>query len=242
MTDITESTLFKWLYTDRITTFQQTKWPVNARQWTPTVSNPQLCTRGWHLSTYTGVPEFARTNCELWTALGRGQSTNHDGAKIAFESVKLVEKVGVLDHMIAVTWAADCAERVLRLYEARYPDNPAPRQAIQAARDFVSGLIDKDAAYAAAYAANAAYAYADAANVAYAYADAAAARAAAAAAAAAARAAAAAAAVDDAAAAYAAAAAATAAAYAAAADGADAARSTERKWQTSRLLKLMVVK
>ena len=109
--------------------------------------------------------------------------------------------------------AIDVAEMVLPIYEKRYPENKAPREAIEAARSYLAGhisidqLLEKrhDAAATAAAAAAAAYAAADAA-AAYAAADAAAAAAAYAAA--------------DAAAAYAAAAYAAAAADAAAADDA----------------------
>ena len=48
-----------------------------------------------------------------------------------------------------VLWAADCAERVLPLFEARFPDDARPRVAVAAARA---------AAYAARAAAYAAYA------------------------------------------------------------------------------------
>ncbi|SFW69525.1 putative immunity protein [Amycolatopsis australiensis] len=36
-------------------------------------------------------------------------------------------------------WAADCAARVLPLYEARVPGDPRPRDAVAAARAFASG-------------------------------------------------------------------------------------------------------
>src|SRR4051812_38902981 len=65
-------------------------------------------------------------------------------------------------------FAIGCALCVLPIYEAKYPDNKAPREAIEAAKDYPNGIIDidklrikrKDAAYAAyaAYAADAAYA------------------------------------------------------------------------------------
>ena len=48
------------------------------------------------------------------------------------------------------------AESVLPVFEARYPDDKRPRLAIQAARDCLSGRIDRDAARAASYAADAA--------------------------------------------------------------------------------------
>ncbi len=55
---------------------------------------------------------------------------------------------------------AGFAERVLPIFEKRYPKDNRPRAAIQAVRDFVAGKITREqlrAAYAAAYAAYAAY-------------------------------------------------------------------------------------
>ena len=78
--------------------------------------------------------------------------------------------------------AISVAEIVLEIYEKRYPDNKAPREAIQAAKDYINetGItleeLRQKRAYAAAAAADAyadaAYAYADAADAAYAAADA----------------------------------------------------------------------
>jgi hypothetical protein len=62
--------------------------------------------------------------------------------------------------------AARCAETVLHIYEAKYPDDKRPRECIEACYRYERGEIDEDelkkyadaAAYAAAYAAYAAYA------------------------------------------------------------------------------------
>ena len=124
--------------------------------------------------------------------------------------------VRVLDRRLIETWAADCAEHVLPIFEATRPVEGRPRAAIEAVRAYHRGEIDREAVRTAAYP----YAAAAAAD----YAAAAAADAAAAAAAADA---------DDAAA-YAADAAAAAAA-AAAADADDA----ERSWQSDRLRELI---
>ena len=51
---------------------------------------------------------------------------------------------------------ADFAERVLHLFEEKYPGDKRPREAIQAARDFADGKIDTLTAHAAANAARAA--------------------------------------------------------------------------------------
>ena len=56
----------------------------------------------------------------------------------------------------AVLFAADCAEHVLPLFEARFPDDSRPRDAIVAARRFVDGEITIDDLEAAMYAARAA--------------------------------------------------------------------------------------
>ena len=76
---------------------------------------------------------------------------------------------GVLTPSQWVHWACDCAERVLPLFEAAYPNNKRPREAIRLARAAVDAAADAaraaaDAARAAADAADAAaYAAADAA-------------------------------------------------------------------------------
>jgi hypothetical protein len=45
------------------------------------------------------------------------------------------------DRRIVAVWAADCAERVLPLFEARSPDDPRARQAIDGVRAFARGEL-----------------------------------------------------------------------------------------------------
>jgi hypothetical protein len=45
------------------------------------------------------------------------------------------------DHQLLALWAADCAEHVLHLFEQVRPDDPRPRQAIEAARAWVRGEL-----------------------------------------------------------------------------------------------------
>lgn len=45
------------------------------------------------------------------------------------------------DHHLLALWAASCAEHVLPLFEAARPDDPRPRQAIEAARAWVRGEL-----------------------------------------------------------------------------------------------------
>ena len=167
-------TYYKWLKPDRTTTYQGVKWPKRVGVWTPDVT-PVMCVSGWHLATHEGIAEHARTGAVLWIAEGRGASVAA-GDKVAFSSARLVSQVGTLTQIIAVQWAAECAKRVLRHYEDRYPEDKRPREAIQAALKWAKDPTEAnraaaaDAAYvvyannAAAYAASdAAYAASDAA-------------------------------------------------------------------------------
>jgi hypothetical protein len=172
-------TYYKWLKPDRTTTYQGVKWPKRVGVWTPD-ETPVMCVSGWHLATHEGIAEHARTGAVLWIAEGRGESVAA-GDKVAFSSARLVSQVGTLTQIIAVQWAAECARRVLKHYEDRYPEDKRPREAIQAALKWAKDPTEANrnaAATAAAYAAYAASAaaYADAAASASAdaYADAAA--------------------------------------------------------------------
>ncbi len=46
-----------------------------------------------------------------------------------------------VDHHLLALWAADCAEHVLRLFEAARPDDPRAREAIEAARAWTRGEL-----------------------------------------------------------------------------------------------------
>jgi len=53
------------------------------------------------------------------------------------------------DHHLLALWAAACAEHVLHLFEQARPEDPRPRQAIEAARAWVRGELPMMAARAA---------------------------------------------------------------------------------------------
>lgn len=59
-------------------------------------------------------------------------------------------------HHLLALWAADCAERVLRLFEGANPDDKRPRQAIELTRAWVNGEITMKQAHNTAFTANAA--------------------------------------------------------------------------------------
>ena len=209
-------TYYKWLNPDHTTTYQHVKWPKRVGVWTPD-ETPKLCKSGWHLATHQGIAEHMQRDAVLWIAEGRGACDSAPD-KVAFTSARLVSAVGMLTQVIAVQWAAECAQRMLENYEDRYPNDKRPREAIDAALRWVKdpSKANRDAADAADAASNAAIAAANAATYANAAANAAAF-----------------AASNAADAAYDAADAAYAAAVA------SDARKKEREWQSDRLLKLL---
>lgn len=60
--------------------------------------------------------------------------------KVVARQARLVKRL-VWDERIARHFACDCAERVLPIFEDRFPDN-RPRAAIEAARQYADGRID----------------------------------------------------------------------------------------------------
>jgi len=70
-----------------------------------------------------------------------------------------VHRGGLLDeatHRLLAAWAADCAEHVLPLFAARYPDDDRPARAIETAHAWSRGEVDVTDAREAAFAAHAA--------------------------------------------------------------------------------------
>ena len=55
-------------------------------------------------------------------------------------------EVGALTKVQAVDFAADCAERVLPIFEGAYPTDDRPRKAIEAARSDASVAVARAAA------------------------------------------------------------------------------------------------
>jgi hypothetical protein len=70
-----------------------------------------------------------------------------------------IHRGGLLDeasHRLLASWAADCAEHVLPLFTAKYPEDGRPRRAIEMARAWARGEASVGEAREAACAAHAA--------------------------------------------------------------------------------------
>jgi hypothetical protein len=109
------------------------------------------CKDGWNkLLNYLGKTQADNEPLSIATII------QSNGIKDAVWALRAVEGK---DKEIRL-FAADCAELVLHIFENRYPNDDCPRKAIQAARDYANGVIDKyelaaarDAAWDAARAA-----------------------------------------------------------------------------------------
>lgn len=131
----------KWTRAGRVPSYQGGPALPPIGEWTDTVPHPKLCVRGWHACRW----EDARLHlaAELWVCELAGVVVQGPD-KVVAERCRLVRQVDT------PTWslfAADCAERALPLFEARYPDDRRPRRAIEAAR---AAAADAAAANAAA--------------------------------------------------------------------------------------------
>jgi hypothetical protein len=85
----------------------------------------------------------------IWRAEYDGEMVDLDD-KVVVRRARVTERIDAWNERTARLFAADCAERVLSLFESVYPGDDRPRAAIQAARDFADGRIDAaalDAAY-----------------------------------------------------------------------------------------------
>ena len=92
---------------------------------------------------------------EVWVAEIDDTEVIDAGDKIVVRRARIIEQTAWCDR-IARLFAADCAERVLPIFECERPGDDRPRLAIKAARDYANGAIDAaawDAAWDAAWAA-----------------------------------------------------------------------------------------
>ena len=138
--------------------------------WRSVEGEIEPCRNGLHLCEPTDLSQWLKIGASVWEAQAKGEAVR-DSNKTAVRTARLLRLVGTVDHKLLVEFACACAERVLPIFEAKYPKDDRPRKAIDVARKVAAGELPAaaDAAYTdAAYAA-----YTDAANAAYAAADAA---------------------------------------------------------------------
>lgn len=70
-----------------------------------------------------------------------GRATIDSGDKCVATRIRFLRHVETWNERTARLFAADCAERILPIYERAYPEGNAPRSAIEAARAYANGEI-----------------------------------------------------------------------------------------------------
>lgn len=80
------------------------------------------------------------------------------GDEVVARRMRLVRLAGVATRRALVSWACDCAERAVPLYERRYPDDGRVRACIETTRRYLDGDATLAEVRAARDAADAAYA------------------------------------------------------------------------------------
>jgi hypothetical protein len=124
-------------------------------EWMPEVEGElEPCRNGYHVVTLEQLPDWLG---ERIFEVEPGDEIVHEDDKSVTRTCRLTRECTGWNERTARLFACDCAERVLYLFEARYPDDGRPRKAIEIARRYAEGKATvgelntaRDAAWAAA--------------------------------------------------------------------------------------------
>ena len=129
-------------------------WEIGETRTIADVSRIKLCQYGYHSSpTLWDALQYANGPMACLVDVGESFGSDTDPAPKNVHAARTLIKAVNIDRELRL-FAADCAERVLYLFEKERPNDDRPRKAIQAARDFANGTIDAaawDAAWDAAW-------------------------------------------------------------------------------------------
>ena len=150
---------YKVLSAEGTSPYQDFQWhlPQNDKpgRWMPHVKGKLVeCRHGYHVLKADQLSTWIAADA-LFEVEVKGKVVDF-GDKCACHQARLVRRVETWNEMNLRLFAADCAERVLPIFEKRYPKDDRPRKAIGVARRFARGKATKEeraAAWAAARAA-----------------------------------------------------------------------------------------
>jgi hypothetical protein len=121
-------------------------------KWMPEIEGDlEMCAKGYHIVKAVDIPEWVKSDCEIYEVTPKGKVTYGDSKGIC-RSVRLVKRLE-WDDKIARSFACDCAERVLPIYEKMFPKETRVRGCIKTSRKFIFGLATKQELAAAGAAA-----------------------------------------------------------------------------------------
>ena len=146
--------LFKVLGAGGTSIYTDFAWPLptddGPGEWVKCKGELIACVNGLHLCREQDLLDWLSN--EVYEAEARGERVGADN-KIVVREARLTRRYETWSETTARLFAADCAERVLPIFERERPDDDRPRKAIEAARAFARGEIDADALASAAWAA-----------------------------------------------------------------------------------------
>lgn len=146
-------TYYKWLWAGRVSPTMGVQWP-KPGVWLRAEGPLAVYQNGIHACREGDLIYYI--NEELWT-IDLDPEMDEKNSQVASRAGCLLEQVTTWNDRTARLFAADCAERVLHLFEAAYPDDDRPRKAIETARAYANGLAtaaDLEAARSGATAAS----------------------------------------------------------------------------------------
>ena len=140
----------KFLTADGTGPYSKFAWPIG--EWVEVEGDLVMCEHGIHVCTHAQLIGWINARCHPVDI--RGEVLTGDD-KLCVRAAKIGPALPTWNDATQRLFAADCAERVLPIYE-RDRDDPRPRQAIDTARRFARGEATREelsAAWAAAWAA-----------------------------------------------------------------------------------------
>ncbi len=127
------------------------KWSLPKRSedgtWTPGEWMPEIegelkpCRNGYHVVTLEQLPNWLG---ERIFEVEVGKEILPDDDKSVVRTCRLTRECAGWNERTARLFACDCAEHVLSLYEAKYPDDRRPRKAIEVARRYAEGTATRE--------------------------------------------------------------------------------------------------
>ena len=113
------------------------KWP-QPGEWVETKGELSACHNGVHAATLAQALTWCDSSA--WLIELDGEIIEAD-YKLCARRGRLVRRLDAWDERSARLFAADCAERVLPIFERERPNDARPRKAIEAARAYARGEI-----------------------------------------------------------------------------------------------------
>lgn len=143
-------TLYKW--TDKYgCTWGGFQWPLphddgQPGEWVPALEGRLVpCEHGYHLCQADDLlwwikPRLFEAEVAPGTETIRHNNKKPSSKTVARGPVRLLREISSWNATSARLFACDCAERVLPLFEAAYPNDTRPREGIVAARQYANGM------------------------------------------------------------------------------------------------------